>query len=151
MSLLSDNERTRIIGSVENKTGIRISNSDDVPELLLPLQWGEILGMAREGIVTIGSHGKRHSNLTTCTDEELEEDIVESRRIIEQKLDRECRMFCYPGGKCDERVKRFVMMAGYSCAVTTENGFEAKGDEDKFAWPRISIGRSVSFFDFVLR
>jgi len=151
LSPLPYNEQARVIEDVENRTGIRISDTDDPTALASPLRWSELREMAEDGIVTIGSHGVRHPNLTTCTDEELEEEIAESRRIIEQRTGGECELFCYPGGRCDERVKRFVTMAGYKCAVAFKGKFETRGDGDRFELSRVSVGRTMSFSDFVLR
>jgi len=147
---LSYNERARVIEDVENRTGIWI-DIGDASGLQSPLQWSEIEEMDRGGIVVIGSHGVRHPNLTTCTDEELEEEVVESRRLIEQRIGRKCELFCYPGGRFDERVKRFVVMAGYSCAVAVEGRFETRENGDRFELTRVSVGRTMSFSDFVLR
>jgi len=151
LSLLPYNGRKILIEEIENKTKKKISNTENTTTLQLPLQWSEIIEMVEEGIVSIGSHTMRHPNLTTCTDEQLEEEIVESRKIIEGKIGRECRLFCYPGGKYNNRVKHFVSKAGYICATAIKGKTETRNRADRFELGRIGIGRTMNISDFVFK
>lgn len=151
LELLSYNERKTIIEEIENKTKNRISETGNATTLQLPLQWSEIREMVKDGIVSVGSHSMRHPNLTTCTEEQLEEEIVESRKIIEREIGRECRLFCYPGGKYNNRVKHFVSKAGYTCATAIKGKTETRNRADRFELGRIGIGRTMNISDFIFK
>lgn len=150
LGLLSHDERVSVIKEIEDRTRKRIS-VETTTTLQLPVQWSEIRDMVSDGIVSIGSHSIRHPNLTTCTDQQLEEEIVESRRIIESRVGGECRLFCYPGGKYNDRVKQSVIRAGYKCALAVKGGYETQDNADKFELARIGIHRTLSIHDFICR
>ena len=86
-----------------------------------PLSWEEIARLD-PSVVTIGSHTLTHPILPSIGDEALEREIVESRRILEQRLGRTVDLFCYPNGSLDPRVHAVVART-YRAAVTTEYGF----------------------------
>lgn len=88
-----------------------------------PLSWDEVARLD-PALVTIGSHTLTHPILTTIDDEALAHEIVDSRRLLEERLGRTVDLFCYPNGSMDERV-RAVVQRTYRAAVTTENGFVA--------------------------
>jgi hypothetical protein len=83
--------------------------------------------------------------LTTCTDEQLQREVTESRARVEQEIGHPCRAFCYPDGNTDERVRREVGRAGYACAVTVEHGF-ARRDADALALPRVHTEADYTHF-----
>jgi peptidoglycan/xylan/chitin deacetylase (PgdA/CDA1 family) len=88
-----------------------------------PLSWDE-LARIDPTVVTIGSHTLTHPILPSIGDEALEREIVDSRRILEQRLGRIVDLFCYPNGSLDPRVHAVVART-YRAAVTTEYGFVA--------------------------
>jgi len=84
------------------------------------MNWNDLAALD-PALVTLGSHTLTHPILTTLTVEEIDRELRESRRILEQKLAREIPFFCYPNGSYDERVYQAVKN-NYSAAVTTEIG-----------------------------
>ena len=86
-----------------------------------PLSWEELVRMD-PSVVTIGSHTLTHPILPSIDDAALEREIVDSRRVLEQRLGRTVDLFCYPNGSLDPRVQAVVARA-YRAAVTTEYGF----------------------------
>jgi peptidoglycan/xylan/chitin deacetylase (PgdA/CDA1 family) len=84
------------------------------------MSWQDLAALD-PALVTIGSHTLTHPILTTLTAEEIDRELRESRRILEQKLGREIPFFCYPNGSYDQRVHQAVKN-NYSAAVTTEIG-----------------------------
>jgi peptidoglycan/xylan/chitin deacetylase (PgdA/CDA1 family) len=86
-----------------------------------PLSWDE-LARIDPAVVTIGSHTLTHPILPSIGDEALEREIVESRRVLEERLGRTVDLFCYPNGSLDPRVHAVVART-YRAAVTTEYGF----------------------------
>src|SRR6266480_4899872 len=90
------------------------------------LTWEEIYEMQESGWVSFGAHTMHHPVLAELTDTlELEDEIHQSRLILQQKLGKPIDIFAYPLGKMKhigEEAVKTVEKAGYSWAVTTEPG-----------------------------
>lgn len=63
----------------------------------------------------IGSHSMTHANLTADSDWNYE--IIDSRALLEDKLDTEIFTFAYPYGRVNDELKAYTRNAGYSAAV----------------------------------
>lgn len=72
-------------------------------------------------LITVGSHTLSHPILTTLNAGEIESEILESRRCLEDRLERKVDFFCYPNGAYDKRAYQLVQKT-YRAAVTTESG-----------------------------
>lgn len=70
----------------------------------------------------LGSHTINHSDLTTLGPEELKAEVAGSREQISERFDVPIDFFCYPAGKFDAGVVAAVEDAGYTGAVTVEEG-----------------------------
>jgi peptidoglycan/xylan/chitin deacetylase (PgdA/CDA1 family) len=68
----------------------------------------------------IGSHTIDHVRLHLLPDDEVRRQLHESREWIENITGRQCRMFCFPGGKFRRRQLRLVAEAGFVAARTVE-------------------------------
>ncbi|MBI4317747.1 MAG: polysaccharide deacetylase family protein [Chloroflexi bacterium] len=79
------------------------------------LSQAEIREMARCGIV-FGSHSRTHARLLLSSQGELDDEIVGSKRDLEDLLQSEVNFFCYPYFLADEGVLRAVRAAGYVAA-----------------------------------
>jgi len=82
------------------------------------LGWDQIKALANRNI-DFGSHTVTHENLTDLDDEALRYEVSESKRAIEENLQREVSLFSYPRGQFDQRVKDMVVSAGYDAACVT--------------------------------
>lgn len=72
-------------------------------------------------VVEIGSHTMTHAILPTLDNEQIAYETNESRRTLEERLDRPVSAFAFPNGDLDARSFALVERA-YACAVTVENG-----------------------------
>ncbi len=105
------------------------------PDPLKTLTWDDLRDFADRGI-EVGSHSMTHPLLTAISDEELRTELVDSKERIETELGRPCRVFSYPFGGEDSRVRAAVQAAGYEAA------FGAPGKElghDRYSIPRVLI------------
>ena len=59
-----------------------------------------------------------HAMVDTLTPEQAEYEIVESRRALERRLNREVMHFCYPNGQLGPAAEPFVRLT-YRTATTT--------------------------------
>lgn len=88
------------------------------------ITWKQLEELRDEG-VEIGSHTISHQDLRLPgkkTPEEyaqwLRQEIIESKKIIEQKLGIECATFAYPLGRHNPQVVEVVKEAGYAAAFS---------------------------------
>jgi|UniRef100_A0A7V3RI92 peptidoglycan/xylan/chitin deacetylase (PgdA/CDA1 family) len=75
------------------------------------LSWKQILDMQKYGIV-FGSHTMTHRNLTRLGINEIEYEVVESKKYLERYLG-EVEMISYPFNRVNEMVLKIVKKAGY--------------------------------------
>ena len=84
--------------------------------------WSQLQEMAADPLVTITSHSVTHpDDLRTLSDQELEQEVVESKRLLEEKLGIPIHYFTYPVGRSDERVEDVVAAAGYKAALSMDD------------------------------
>lgn len=76
----------------------------------------------------IGSHSLSHAYLTRLSLDQAREEIVASRKKLEDLFNRKIEHFCYPYGDWNPAVRDLVQEAGYKTACTTESGLNAAGD-----------------------
>jgi peptidoglycan/xylan/chitin deacetylase (PgdA/CDA1 family) len=99
-----------------------------VPDWAGMMGWEELRALAADGH-EIGSHSLHHPLLPQCSDEVVEQEVAESRVLLEKGLGAPVRSFCYPNGDYDARSLAAVRRAGYACAVTTAPGLNRRGDD----------------------
>jgi peptidoglycan/xylan/chitin deacetylase (PgdA/CDA1 family) len=95
----------------------------------------ELRAVAAAG-VEIGSHGLLHRHLTSLSEAELEAEVVESRAVLEDRLQVPVTGFCYPYGDCGPRELEAVSVAGYAYGAAVG----APALHRQFAFPRTYAG-----------
>ena len=73
----------------------------------------------------IGSHTCTHPRLTQLSREQAREEIVTSRKQLEDRFGVAIEHFCYPYGDWNPAVRDLVEAAGYHTACTTQSGVNA--------------------------
>jgi peptidoglycan/xylan/chitin deacetylase (PgdA/CDA1 family) len=67
--------------------------------------------------VSIGAHGYTHISLTECDDFTLMNELVSSKKYIEDLIGEAVTTMSYPFGAVDRRVRDAVKRAGYLLAA----------------------------------
>jgi peptidoglycan/xylan/chitin deacetylase (PgdA/CDA1 family) len=96
----------------------------------------------------IGSHTISHPNLANLSDDEVRQELVDSKKLLETKLGRAVRWFAYPfGGREHFRPEQLSLVreAGYEGCVSAHYGFIYRG-KDYPILPR----EPVPYFDSLL-
>jgi len=75
----------------------------------------------------LASHTIHHSDLTQIGAEQLEEELVDSKRLLEDEYGVPVKNFCYPAGRFDATVIAAVEKAGYVGATTEIPGYAESG------------------------
>jgi peptidoglycan/xylan/chitin deacetylase (PgdA/CDA1 family) len=106
------------------------------------LSWDEIGIMRDSGIITFGSHAISPEPLINIkSDNELKRQIFDSKKILERKLAARVNIFCYPGGRFNDKIRKLVIDTGYKVAIVTSPGRRFPND-DIFALKRLRISSS---------
>lgn len=113
------------------------------------MDWQTIREVSEHG-VQIGSHTISHPRLTTLSVASLREELVKSRKELEERLNQPVDHFCYPYGDHNEQVKDEVRKAGYRSAVVTQRGHVEQG-YDPYALRRIPIKLTTNPASFLFR
>jgi peptidoglycan/xylan/chitin deacetylase (PgdA/CDA1 family) len=76
---------------------------------------------AAERGIEIGSHGMGHLRMSGLQPEQLEREVVESRRVLGKVSGQAVQGFCYPYGNLDQAAVQAVRRADYTyaCALRT--------------------------------
>lgn len=106
----------------------------------LPLLDAEDLGRLYEAGVEIGAHSRTHRMLPRVSNEELGEEIGGSLDDLASSGLGRLRLFAYPGGEHDHRVRSAVRRAGVRAAFTVDPG-RALPNQDFTRIPRIEVLR----------
>lgn len=101
------------------------------------LGWEEISRLAGHR-VKIGSHGMNHIKLTDLDTKSLKAEVVDSKKLLEDRLEIEVDGFSYPFGLFNAEVIDAVREAGYKWAVTTSPSLW-EGFGNPYRMRRISI------------
>ena len=112
-----------------------------LPAYMHAARWPVIAAAAREGMA-LGAHSMTHRALATLTPRELTFEIVPCRGVIAQRTQVNTRLFSYPYGLFDDRVKEIVRAAGYTAAVAMDPGLNAAG-VDPWALRRVNVPASL--------
>jgi peptidoglycan/xylan/chitin deacetylase (PgdA/CDA1 family) len=107
------------------------------------MNWNDLRSFDRE-LITMGSHTLSHPILTKLSNQEIESEILDSHRFLEQRLERKIDFFCYPNGAYDRRAYQLVQKT-YRAAVTTETGvIDGTEGLDVHRLPRIPSAESAA-------
>lgn len=86
------------------------------------LSWQEIINLKNSGLIEIGSHTLNHLSLPNQTIAVQRDEIIRSKKILEDKLGITITSFAYPYGKLNDSIIGIVKEAGYTNATgTVEN------------------------------
>jgi peptidoglycan/xylan/chitin deacetylase (PgdA/CDA1 family) len=111
------------------------------------MSWEDLKRLADSGW-EIGSHTRTHPRLTQLDDDELRQELEDSRRECAEAIGQPCDSLAYPYGDADERVARRAADAGYACAGALSSSLARLGPH---RWPRVGIYHGDSYPRFWLK
>ncbi len=88
------------------------------------LTWEQIKILSDDPICTIGAHTVNHLALNKISEEEVIYQLSESKKILEEKLQKPVYHFAYPYGACNDFVVKKVEEVGYHTATLSCGGME---------------------------
>jgi peptidoglycan/xylan/chitin deacetylase (PgdA/CDA1 family) len=100
------------------------------------LDWDDLRMLVHRGY-EIGSHSHTHPDLTKIGEEKVKEELLISKKMLEDKLGVCVRYFSYPFGRYSETVKKIVLECGYEGGVCLSHPFKRSGD--RYEIERVSV------------
>jgi peptidoglycan/xylan/chitin deacetylase (PgdA/CDA1 family) len=145
---IPDDRRREYCAALEEQV---ILPQDELKDRMLT--WDQIRAMGREGI-TFGSHTMTHPAVSQLAESQLERELGESKRALEQRIGSPTAHFAYPFGQppdCGTTALPFLVRNGYRSASTTVEGVNEPGD-NHYRLRRSQVGneRRISMFAFRL-
>ncbi|MFC1938434.1 polysaccharide deacetylase family protein [Chloroflexota bacterium] len=113
----------------------------------LILSWDDVREM-NDGDIAFGAHSITHPILTKLSLKQAEYEIVQSKKDIEEKLNRVVTAFSYPNGQFSDfnsQIKKILKKSSFTCAFTTIPRMITPGI-DLYELPRIDPGWDFNTF-----
>jgi peptidoglycan/xylan/chitin deacetylase (PgdA/CDA1 family) len=96
LKLRPETERIKLMRELFRALKIDSNNLENENSRTM-LNWNEVQGMAKDGI-TIGSHSHTHPILSRMPIQKAKEEILESKKILEENLSIKVKHFAFPNG-----------------------------------------------------
>jgi peptidoglycan/xylan/chitin deacetylase (PgdA/CDA1 family) len=143
---MSQTDRSKVIKALLDSSGIPMENNLG-RELML--SWSEIREMSNYKI-SFGAHTVNHPILTKEPLEVVRNEIIQSKRDIEERVGVDVTIFAYPNGYFNTEIMGIVKEIGFTCALATlPNRLVSRGD-DMYALNRIAAFSNFHLFKAML-
>jgi len=104
-----------------------------------PITWDEIEKLSKNPIISFQSHSVTHTAVSSLSENEIEDEMIKSKEIIEQHTGLKVHSFCYPYG-AEKSIGAYapkIAAKHYNSAVTLMRGRLKKNNP--FYLPRIDL------------
>ena len=108
------------------------------------MTWGDVKEIAGTPGMSIGAHTVTHPHLSHLSPDEVEREILESRRQIEENIGQPVRHFAYPYGDVSDQAVRILRQNDFECAGTLTYGRNTRLT-DPYKLNRVQIPDSAGF------
>lgn len=116
-----------------------------------PMNWDEVKEIAKSHLCTIGSHCMSHICCHAKQDEkEVLRQFSESKRIISERIGKDCNYLSYPNGSFTPQVAEITRECGYKMAFSTRYEAVDTKDVDAMAIGRIYVPYNYSRFVYAV-
>ena len=124
-------------------------------ESLRFMTWDEVHAMAKSELISFGSHTVNHRRLVYLSPDDAQQEIAQSRDIIQQQLGA-CAAFAYPHGRWHKDFNdshfNMAVAAGYDIVVTADSGtVTTASSPHDLRRENILNGHHLAHFDYLLR
>ncbi|MBV1911048.1 MAG: polysaccharide deacetylase family protein [Kangiellaceae bacterium] len=105
------------------------------------MSWEQLKEMSQAGM-SIQSHGHYHNYFSDLNEQDITEELIKSKQLIEENLEKEVTVFAPPGGRYDSRVVAIAKTLGYRCIANSIPG--SITDSYAFLVPRFAVIHSTT-------
>jgi peptidoglycan/xylan/chitin deacetylase (PgdA/CDA1 family) len=134
MKTIPNNQRIEVHRRIRERTKNFVPTPTQHEQFDL-MTWEELASLDQR-LITIGSHSMNHPILSMISENQIQTEIVDSRRLLEERLQRPIEFFCYPNGDYDNKVVTAVRKT-YTAAIAVKSKTVAPND-DPYCLPRVS-------------
>lgn len=114
-----------------------------------PMNWDEVRELSSRKNVTIGSHCMWHICCHSNHDnEDVEEQIKDSKKIIEENINLKCNYFAYPNGDFTD-FSNTVVVNNYRLGFSTQNR-KVEENNNIAIIPRIAVSSNINRFKILI-
>lgn len=99
----------------------------------------ELIKISKNEFVTIGSHTVNHPILIRCSPETQIIELMESKKILSQLLNKNIEYLAFPNGDYNEDTLNFTKQCGYKMAFTINPGRIDVENVDPYTIPRNAL------------
>lgn len=113
------------------------------------MSWDELKIMAQSKFADIQSHSVTHPHLTRLNDEKAYAEILQSKKALEENLQKPVTVFAYPFGNYSEKTIAMAKAAGYESATIVDGsniGYLLRSDRT-YTLRRIAIEGHMTIED----
>lgn len=108
------------------------------------LTWDQCKELKKHGFY-IESHTVTHRSLTSLSNKQIESEIVNSKKALDERLQQDTHYFAYPTGTYNLYIAKMIKNAGYRAAFSIKYG-NVTNDSNIFALERIPIFHTANTF-----
>ncbi len=113
------------------------------------MTWDQMREIDRSGLVQFESHTVTHVQLNTITPSKAEQELIDSKSVLETELGKPVKYLAYPSGRFNATVANLAHAVGYEGAVTTQYG-SLQSSSSLFTLPRVRIPGPEPLWSFAL-
>jgi len=108
------------------------------------LTWDQLIEISTYGI-ECGAHSHCHPQLDILPRFAAQDEIMQSKRLLEHYLGRSVSSFAYPYGYYTATLRQQIREAGYTSACAVKHGMSSE-KSDPFALARLTVGAGTSLY-----
>lgn len=112
--------------------------SESTGIFLKTLHWEQIKEMHDSDLIDFEPHTCSHRELTKISLQEAVKEITESKKVLEDNLQKSCRFFAYPRGRYNRAIINILKENNFLAALTVKPG-RARTTCDLLELPRQSV------------
>ncbi|MBI3502606.1 MAG: polysaccharide deacetylase family protein [Bacteroidetes bacterium] len=137
-------DRDAILRDIMNKCGFAKIIPRANREYYKMINKEQLKQISENALIEIGSHSHSHYNLGNVNNELAKEELIQSKKIIEEVIQKEVETIAYPDGSYTNETKRISEEAGYKNLVAVS--YQCTDDlQDKRILPRLTISNTTTF------
>jgi hypothetical protein len=147
--LISDDARRELL--VQLSQALTVQTEASVLHHSQPMSWEQVREMSATGLMDFGSHTASHPALNQLSDQQLINELQQSKLKIEQYTGKTCDIMAYPFGGNDiatPRVIEAVQQTGYRFACMYQQAYSRRAPENLLKLERIHIETDITRAQF---
>lgn len=114
------------------------------------MNWSQIKEIDSSNLVAFEAHSVNHINLVSLSEDQVNYQVRESKKNLEEQLGKSVNFFAYPYGLSNEQTWQAVKEAGFLGGVGTWYG-NVESEGNVFDMPRIKISGWLDISEFASR